>query len=79
VILWDERFELIRFRTAGHHAAPGREESDADAILSRDSWWTDWGASLEERSGDRRPAPQRLGHRRYKMVEAAPGEYELET
>jgi hypothetical protein len=31
------------------------------------------------RSGDRRPAPQRLGDRRYMIVEAAPGEYELET
>jgi hypothetical protein len=49
------------------------------AILSWDSWWTDWGASLEERAGDRRPAPRRLGDRRYNIVEAAPGEYELET
>lgn len=39
------------------------------------SWWPHWSAWLATRSGEQVPARERLGNRRYKQIEAAPGSY----
>jgi polyhydroxyalkanoate synthase len=39
------------------------------------SWWEPWAAWLTERSGAERPAPTRLGSRRHRPAEPAPGLY----
>ena len=42
------------------------------------SWWTDWQAWLQARSGDRHPAPAVLGSAEYPPSDPAPGTYVLE-
>jgi polyhydroxyalkanoate synthase len=42
------------------------------------TWWEDWDQWLSDRSGELRRAPRKLGHRRYKVLGPAPGEYVLE-
>lgn len=39
------------------------------------SWWEDWDAWLAQRSGASRPAPRKLGSRRYQVLDPAPGQY----
>ena len=39
------------------------------------SWWPDYAAWLDERSGDLRPAPKRLGGRDHRALGKAPGTY----
>jgi polyhydroxyalkanoate synthase subunit PhaC len=58
---------------AEHPAAP--DDWLAAAATSRGSWWPDWTAWLGERSGDRKPAPTKLGSRRHKAAGKAPGSY----
>ena len=41
------------------------------------SWWSDWDAWLEQRSGGLRPAPSALGNADYKPQAKAPGTYVL--
>ncbi len=41
------------------------------------SWWSDYDAWLEQRSGELRPAPTRLGSRRFSVLGDAPGSYVL--
>jgi polyhydroxyalkanoate synthase len=47
----------------------------ASATQTPGTWWTDWTAWLAERSGGERAAPKRLGGKRYKPLEDAPGTY----
>jgi hypothetical protein len=64
--------EVLRERSnRGARTSFGGRTADPPAVIAR--------FMPISRSGDRRPAPQRLGDRRYMIVEAAPGEYELET
>jgi polyhydroxyalkanoate synthase subunit PhaC len=41
------------------------------------TWWEDWDAWLAQRSDGERPAPRRLGSRRFPKVAEAPGAYVL--
>jgi polyhydroxyalkanoate synthase len=56
---------------------------DADAWLASaartpGTWWSDWTAWLNERSGSERPAPEMLGGDGYEPLGDAPGTYVLE-
>ena len=42
------------------------------------TWWDDWMAWLDERSGERRAARKRLGRKGYRPLGEAPGSYVLE-
>jgi polyhydroxyalkanoate synthase subunit PhaC len=42
---------------------------------NRDSWWTHWASWLGKRSGDRRPASDKLGSKQHPPTDAAPGRY----
>ncbi|HEX6348797.1 MAG TPA: alpha/beta fold hydrolase [Candidatus Dormibacteraeota bacterium] len=61
----------------------GRTGDDPDAWLagathSKGSWWEHWADWLGRHSGERRPAPSRLGGRRHAPGTAAPGRYVLQ-
>jgi polyhydroxyalkanoate synthase len=64
---------------SSYRTAPARPVQPADwldaAATSRGSWWNDWTAWLQARSGERKPAPARLGSRRHKAAGKAPGSY----
>ena len=56
---------------------------DADAWLAGSaqqagSWWPHWADWAVARSGEERPAPKKLGSRRHRPIEAAPGRYVME-
>ncbi len=60
--------------------AGGPMEGTAPAWLrgakeNRDSWWTHWASWLGKRSGDRRPASDKLGSKQHPPTDAAPGRY----
>jgi polyhydroxyalkanoate synthase len=64
------------YRVADDHPA------DPQAFLERaakhpGSWWPDYVAWLDERSGELRPAPKRLGGRGHRTLGKAPGTYVL--
>ncbi len=64
---------------ASFHIGPDNPETpeawmDA-AAQRRGSWWEDYDVWLAERSGERRPAPRRLGTRKHKPLDDAPGPY----
>jgi polyhydroxyalkanoate synthase len=42
------------------------------------SWWPRWAAWLEQYSGPRKPASERLGSDRYPAIEPAPGRYVMQ-
>jgi polyhydroxyalkanoate synthase len=42
------------------------------------TWWEHWADWIVARGGEMRPAPSRLGSRRYKPLEPAPGSYVLD-
>jgi len=44
----------------------------------RGSWWEHWARWVAEHSGERVPAPRRLGSRRHPVLEPAPGRYVFE-
>ncbi len=50
----------------------------ASATKHAGSWWPEWMAWLVERSGERKPAPERLGNEKYPALVPAPGTYVLE-
>jgi polyhydroxyalkanoate synthase len=49
----------------------------AEAPRLPGSWWSDWDAWLEVRSGELKPAPKTLGNRAHKAHAKAPGTYVL--
>jgi hypothetical protein len=60
----------------------GPEKLDADpekwrraAEARAGSWWEHWAAWLADRSGERRPAPRRLGSDAHPEIAPAPGSY----
>jgi hypothetical protein len=63
------------FRTAGEDTPADAETWMERSVAHQGSWWEDWNAWLDERSGGEKPAPRRLGSRRYPIAGAAPGEY----
>ncbi len=56
---------------------PGAEPDAwlAGAVQQQGTWWEHWANWVSERSGDDRKAPSRLGSRRHKPLEDAPGSY----
>jgi polyhydroxyalkanoate synthase len=58
----------------GTGEAPAAGWFDAAAITPG-SWWPDWTAWLAERSGERKPAPAKLGSRAHRARGKAPGSY----
>ncbi|MGH8012777.1 MAG: PHA/PHB synthase family protein [Candidatus Binataceae bacterium] len=46
-----------------------------DAQEHKGSWWENWIAWLERRSGEKRPAPESLGNGEFPMLAPAPGTY----
>ncbi|MBX3490969.1 MAG: alpha/beta fold hydrolase [Parvibaculum sp.] len=53
------------------------DEWAAGASEVMGSWWERWEKWLSARSGDKVPAPKKLGNRKYKAMDAAPGTYVL--
>ncbi|MDP2124813.1 MAG: alpha/beta fold hydrolase [Parvibaculum sp.] len=53
------------------------DEWAAGASEVMGSWWERWATWLGQRSGETIPAPKKLGNRKYKPMEAAPGTYVL--
>jgi polyhydroxyalkanoate synthase len=51
------------------------EEWRAKAERRQGSWWEHWAEWVLSRSGEERPAPTRLGSRRHKALDPAPGRY----
>jgi polyhydroxyalkanoate synthase len=63
------------------HEKVGGPDPDAwaaGATRHDGSWWPHWLAWMQQRSGELRPAPRRLGSRRHAPGAAAPGEYVFE-
>jgi len=64
---------------ASYHVSEARRPDAADwldhAATERGSWWPDYVGWLAERSGERKPAPKRLGSRGHKALAKAPGSY----
>lgn len=56
---------------------PTADEWAATAMPVQGSWWERWATWLGERSGDMVPRPAKLGNRKYKPMEPAPGTYVL--
>jgi polyhydroxyalkanoate synthase len=56
---------------------PTADEWMAGARPVQGSWWERWAIWLGERSGETIPAPKKLGNRKYKPMDAAPGTYVL--
>lgn len=53
------------------------DEWAASASEVQGSWWERWAKWLAERSGETVPRPKKLGNRKYKPTDAAPGTYVL--
>jgi poly(3-hydroxyalkanoate) synthetase len=64
------------YRVADHNPADAVTWLEG-AVKLQGTWWDDWAAWLEQRSGATAPARQRLGSRRHPVIEAAPGSYVL--
>jgi polyhydroxyalkanoate synthase len=58
-------------------AEPGANADDwlADAHEVPGSWWTHWSAWLRKHGGATVPARKKLGNRKYRSIEPAPGSY----
>jgi polyhydroxyalkanoate synthase subunit PhaC len=59
------------------NVAPTEEEFLERAPTLAGSWWSDYDAWLEQRSGARRPAPSHMGNGQFRVLGDAPGEYVL--
>jgi polyhydroxyalkanoate synthase len=64
------------YRVADHNP-PDAETWLQEAEARPGTWWEDWDAWLADRTGASKPAPKRLGSRRFAPLEAAPGSYVL--
>jgi polyhydroxyalkanoate synthase subunit PhaC len=51
------------------------DEWRQQAVSKQGSWWTDYAEWLATRSGERKPAPAKLGSRQHKAQAKAPGTY----
>jgi polyhydroxyalkanoate synthase len=51
----------------------------AGAVMHTGSWWEHWADWAAERSGERKPASERLGSLRFPTLAAAPGAYVQES
>ena len=60
---------------AGPEPGPDPEEWRDAAERRQGTWWDHWATWILERSGDEKKAPARLGNRRHRVVEPAPGCY----
>jgi polyhydroxyalkanoate synthase len=63
-----------------HYFAGPEPGGDPDAWLAGaerrpGTWWEHWADWVTERSGETRPAPAKLGTRRYRATDPAPGTY----
>ncbi|MEQ8268108.1 MAG: alpha/beta fold hydrolase [Parvibaculum sp.] len=56
---------------------PTADEWAAGASEVQGSWWERWAKWLGERSGNMQPASKKLGSRKYKPLDPAPGTYVL--
>ena len=65
------------FRT-GPVAGPDADGWLAGSRKQQGTWWSHWAEWARARSGDERPAPKKLGSRRHRPIEAAPGRYVME-
>jgi polyhydroxyalkanoate synthase len=54
---------------------PAVADWEGAAVTHRGSWWPDYVAWLGPRSGERVPAPKKLGSHRHKAMAKAPGTY----
>ncbi|MBI1211891.1 MAG: alpha/beta fold hydrolase [Alphaproteobacteria bacterium] len=54
---------------------PTPDEWVQGASETKGSWWDTWAAWLQERSGEQKPAPKKLGTPTYKPLGPAPGTY----
>ena len=66
---------------AHFRTGPGAEHADAwleGSSQQAGSWWPHWADWAIARSGEERPAPKRLGSRRNRPIEPAPGRYVME-
>ena len=60
---------------ASFRVATERADWLESAAVRPGNWWPDWSAWLAERSGERKPAPAKLGSRTHKARGKAPGSY----
>lgn len=60
---------------AGPEPGPDHNAWRAEAERQPGTWWEHWGDWVSERSGANRKPPARLGNRRHKVIEPAPGSY----
>jgi polyhydroxyalkanoate synthase subunit PhaC len=64
-----------RFLTRPGPPPPDPNEWREGATTTEGSWWDHWLRWLGQRSGPERRAPTKLGNRRHKPIEPAPGRY----
>lgn len=60
-------------------AGPDPDAWAAGASRSDGSWWPHWANWMHQRSGERVPAPKKLGSRKHPPGATAPGEYVMQT
>jgi poly[(R)-3-hydroxyalkanoate] polymerase subunit PhaC len=63
----------------GGEPGPDPHEWRATAERRQGTWWDHWVEWVTARAGDEKPAPAKLGSRRHKILDPAPGTYVLET
>jgi poly[(R)-3-hydroxyalkanoate] polymerase subunit PhaC len=51
----------------------------ANARTEKDTWWVDWRTWLVEHSGERQPAPAKVGNKRHPPSVKAPGTYVMQA
>jgi polyhydroxyalkanoate synthase len=71
--------ERMSYRTRDGDNPPEAETWLEGAAKHPGTWWTDWDAWLDERSGPLRPAPRSLGDDEHPAAGRAPGTYVLAT